>query len=244
MIDSERTEMLIGSDAIAKLAASHVAVFGLGGVGGHAAEALVRAGVGELTLVDGDVVVPSNLNRQLFAKKSTIGMPKIRAAEQRIREIDENVKLNLVKAFVLPDNIGKLFEFVKFDYVIDAVDTVSAKIALVEHCTKENVPIISAMGAGNKLDPTKFVVTDIYKTDTCPLAAVMRRELRKRGIPNLKVVYSREKAIKPVFQPESERKSTPASCSFVPSVCGLIIAGEVVRDLCRDEIAKSIKERC
>ncbi len=244
MIDSERTEMLLGGEAVAKLARSHVAVFGLGGVGGHAVEALVRAGVGELTLVDGDIVVPSNLNRQIFATKSTIGMPKIRAAEQRIREIDENIRLNLVKAFVLPDNICELFDFGRFDYVIDAVDTVSAKIAIVEQCVKANVPVISAMGAGNKLDPTKFVVTDIYKTDTCPLAAVMRRELRKRGVPGLKVVYSREKAIKPAFQPDGERKNTPASCSFVPSACGLIITGEVVRDLCRDEIEKSIEERC
>ncbi len=244
MMDSERTEMLLGGEAVAKLARSHVAVFGLGGVGGHAVEALVRAGVGELTLVDGDVVVPSNLNRQIFATKSTIGMPKIRAAEQRIREIDENIRLNLVKAFVLPDNICELFDFGRFDYVIDAVDTVSAKIAIVEQCVKANVPVISVMGAGNKLDPTKFVVTDIYKTDTCPLAAVMRRELRKRGVPGLKVVYSREKAIRPAFQPDGERKNIPASCSFVPSACGLIIAGEVVRDLCRDEIEKSIEERC
>lgn len=245
---TERTEMLLGKEAVEKLRSSHVAVFGLGGVGGNVVESLVRSGVGELTLIDGDTVSESNLNRQIFATLSTVGLPKTVAAEKRIREINTDVKLNLVQRFILADELKNSengINFDDFDYVVDAIDTVSAKIAIVEECEKKGVPVISAMGAGNKLDATKFEVTDIYKTSVCPLAAVMRRELRKRGIKKLKVVYSREEAVRPAFQPENSesRKTTPASCSFVPSVSGLIISGEVIKDICEREIKNSLDER-
>ena len=233
----ERTEMLIGCGAVEKLRASHVAVFGAGGVGGHAIEALVRSGLGEITVIDMDTVSVTNINRQAFATVKTVGMTKVDAAEQRIHEINPDCVVHKLCQFYLPE---MEFDFTKYDYVIDAIDTVAGKIAIAENCTAAGVPVISAMGAGNKLDPTKFVVTDIYKTSVCPLAAVMRRELRKRGVPKLKVVYSTEPALKPLFQPEEEtvgenepksRRATPASAAFVPSVCGLIIAGEVVREL-------------
>lgn len=245
---TERTEMLLGREAVEKLRLSHVAVFGLGGVGGNVVESLVRAGVGELTLIDGDTVAESNLNRQIFATLSTVGLPKTIAAERRIREINAEVKLNLIQKFITPDELINGENGIKiadFDYVVDAIDTVASKIAIVAECEKNGVPVISAMGAGNKLDATKFEVTDIYKTSVCPLAAVMRRELRKRGIKKLKVVYSREEAVKPAFQPENTgcRRNTPASCSFVPSVSGLIISGEVIRDLCAEEIKNSLEER-
>lgn len=228
-----RTAMLLGEEAVEKLAHAHVAVFGIGGVGGNAAEALVRSGVGELTLIDGDNVALSNLNRQIFATLSTIGMPKTEAAALRLRDINPECKLNLVDSFVMPEDVDAM-DFTKFDYVIDAIDTVKSKLAIIKKCDAMGIPIISAMGAGNKLDPTKFEVADIYETSTCPLAAVIRRECRKSGVKSLKVVYSREPAITPHFQPQSEensRKQTPASSAFVPSVSGLIIAGEVVRDL-------------
>ena len=231
----ERTEMLIGCAAVEKLRKSHVAVFGAGGVGGHAIEALVRSGVGEITVVDMDTVSESNINRQTFATVKTVGMPKVDAAELRIHEINPDCVVHKLCQFFLPETE---FDFSQYDYVIDAIDTVAGKLAIAERCSALGVPVIAAMGAGNKLDPTKFVVTDIYKTSVCPLAAILRRELRKRGVPKLKVVYSTEPALKPLFQPADEgeepksRKVTPASAAFVPSVCGLILAGEVIRDLC------------
>lgn len=240
----ERTEMLVGVAAVEKLKNAHVAVFGAGGVGGHAVEALVRSGLGEITIVDNDTVSVSNINRQIFATTKNVGQPKVEAAAERIREINPDCTVHAVPIFYLPDTD---FDFTKFDYVVDAIDTVAGKVSIAEKCTAANVPVISAMGAGNKLDPTKFVVTDIYKTSTCPLAAAMRRELRRRGVPKLKVVYSTEPALTPLFQPDeteenaengisgnnapSKRRLTPASAAFVPSVCGLIIAGEVVRDI-------------
>ena len=240
-----RTAMLIGKDSVNRLHRAHVAVFGLGGVGGHAVEALARAGVGSLTLIDGDRISESNLNRQLFATVSTIGMKKTDAAAARIHEISPDCALTLNDSFVLPENIGQ-FDFSAYDYVIDAIDTVSAKLAIIKACDSVGTPVISAMGAGNKLDPTRFEVADIYSTSVCPLAAVIRRECRKSGVRRLKVVYSREEAVKPEFLPESDgetKKTPPASVSFVPSVCGLIIAGEVVKDICADEIARSFEER-
>ncbi len=235
----ERTEMLIGCDAVEKLKNSHVAVFGAGGVGGHAIEALVRSGLGEITVIDADTVSVSNINRQAFATVKTVGMPKVDAAEVRIHEINPDCVVHKMNLFYLPETE---FDFTKYDYIIDAIDTVSGKLSIAEHCYNEKIPVIAAMGAGNKLDPTKFVITDINKTDTCPLAAVMRRELRKRGVRKLKVVYSTEAALKPLFEPRGEefadddapksRRCTPASISFVPSACGLILAGEVIRDLC------------
>lgn len=229
-----RTAMLLGETSIEKLQKAHVAVFGIGGVGGNAVEALVRSGVGELTLIDGDDVAESNLNRQIFATLSTVGMPKTEAAAKRLRDISPDCKLNLIRSFVLPENIEEM-DFTEFDYVIDAIDTVSAKLAIIKKCDAMGIPVISAMGAGNKLDPTRFEVADIYETSVCPLAAVIRRECRKAGVKSLKVVYSREPATVPHFQPpaepDSKRRLTPASSAFVPSVSGLIIAGEVVRDL-------------
>ena len=228
-----RTAMLLGEDALDKLSRAHVAVFGVGGVGGHAAEALVRSGIGALTLIDGDEVAVSNLNRQTFATVSTIGMPKTEAAAKRLYDLNPDVKLNLVQTFVLPEDVDAM-DFSAVDYVIDAIDTVSSKLAIIRKCDALGIPAISAMGAGNKLDPTRFEVADIYETSVCPLAAVVRRECRKSGVKKLKVVYSKEPAITPHFQPESEdgkRRSTPASSAFVPSVSGLIIAGEVVKDL-------------
>lgn len=235
-----RTAMLLGEEAVDKLKNSHVAIFGIGGVGGHACEALVRSGIGELTLIDGDDVAESNLNRQIFATRSTIGMPKTEAAAIRLRDISPDCKLNLIQSFVLPENVEEM-DFSKFDYIIDAIDTVSAKLAIIKKCDALGIPMISAMGAGNKLDPTRFEVADIYETSTCPLAAVIRRECRKSGVKALKVVYSREPAITPHFQPpaepDSKRRLTPASSAFVPSVSGLIIASEVIRDLVHDVLA-------
>ena len=237
----ERTEMLLGCAAVEKLKHSHVVVFGAGGVGGHAIEALVRSGLGEITVIDIDTVSVSNINRQAFATVKTVGMAKVDAAEERIHEINPDCTVHKLCQFYLPETE---FDFSKYDYVIDAIDTVAGKIAIAEKCSALGVPVIAAMGAGNKIDPTKFVVTDIYKTSVCPLAAVMRRELRKRGVPKLKVVYSTEPALKPLFRPAEDdaekkeenepksRRTTPASAAFVPSVCGLIIAGEVIRDLC------------
>jgi len=228
----ERTEMLIGTEAVEKLKNSHVAVFGAGGVGGHAIEGLVRSGLGEITVIDMDTVSETNINRQALATVSTVGMRKVDAAELRIHDINPDCVVHKWNEFYLPETE---IDFTQFDYVIDAIDTVAGKLAIAENCSKAGVPVIAAMGAGNKLDPTKFVVTDIYKTSVCPLAAVMRRELRKRGVPKLKVVYSTEPARTPLFQPEEDaqsRRLTPASAAYVPSVCGLIIAGEVVRDLC------------
>ena len=224
-----RSEMLFGKRGMEKLFSSRVAVFGVGGVGGYAVEALARAGIGTLCLVDNDVVNLSNLNRQIIATHATLGMYKTKAAEQRIKEINPNCTVQTREMFVLPENINE-FDFSSFDYIIDAVDTVSAKIAVIVKATEENIPVISCMGAGNKTDPTKFVVTDIYSTSVCPLARVMRTELRKRGIQSLKVVYSTEPPFKP-DTPTGKGKPTPASNSFVPAVAGLIAAGEVIRNL-------------
>ena len=229
-----RTEMLIGPEGVDILSRSRVAVFGIGGVGGYVCEALVRSGVGEFDLIDSDKVVISNINRQIIATHKTVGMYKTQAMLERMKDINPDVKVNVRNCFFLPENENE-FAFEEYDYVVDAVDTVSAKIALVMKCNEAGVPIISAMGAGNKLEASSFKVADIYKTNVCPLAKVMRRELKKRGIKKLKVVYSEEMPIKPGECNEetstSTRRSTPGSIAFVPSVAGLIIAGEVVKDL-------------
>ena len=221
-----RTEMLLGEGATKKLIDSRVAVFGIGGVGGYAVEALARSGVGTLDLIDNDKVSLSNINRQIIATHSTIGEYKVDVAKARIADINPNANVNTYKTFYMPDCAHE-FDFSKYDYIIDAIDTVTAKIDLAVRATDLSIPIISSMGAGNKLDPTAFEVADIYKTSVCPLAKVMRYELRKRGVKKLKVVYSKE----PPVSPAKDGVRVPASCSFVPSVVGLIIAGEVIRDL-------------
>lgn len=229
-----RTEMLIGKDGIEKLENAKVAIFGIGGVGSFVVEGLVRAGVGNFILVDNDDVSISNLNRQLISTTKTIGKAKVDVAKTRILEINPNVKVETYKEFFLPETTGILNETV--DYIVDCVDTITAKIELVLRANRFKIPIISSMGTGNKLDPTKFEVTDIYKTSVCPLAKVMRKELRTRGIKKLKVVYSKEEPIKiktndKEKEQDINRKQIPGSISFVPSVAGLIIAGEVVKDI-------------
>ncbi len=227
----KRTQMLLGSDAVNKLGASAVAVFGVGGVGGGAVEALARGGVGRIDLIDNDTVSESNINRQLVATHSTVGMLKTEAAKRRILEINPKCEVNTFNSFILPENIHN-FDFAPYDYVVDAIDTVSGKIAIIEQCNKQNIPVISSMGTGNKLDPTQFEITDIYKTSVCPLARVMRTEMKKRGIKKLKVLYSKEEPIKPVISETTERgKSVPGSVSFVPPVAGMIIGGEVIKEL-------------
>lgn len=218
----ERTELLLGGEAMKKLAGSRVAVFGIGGVGGYVTEALARSGVGALDLIDSDRVEPTNLNRQIIALHSTIGKYKTEVMRDRILDINPDAVVRVHNCFYLPETSGQ-FDFTEYDYIVDAVDTVTAKIQLVMDAKKAGVPIISSMGAGNKLDPTKFKVADIYSTSVCPLAKVMRRELKKRGVDHLKVVYSTE--------PPLTKLRTPGSAAFVPSAAGLIIAGEVVRDL-------------
>ena len=226
-----RTELLIGREALEKLQHSKVAVFGVGGVGSFAVEALTRAGVGKLVLVDNDVVCLTNLNRQLLATQKTLGRPKVEVMKERILEINPQAEVTIHQAFYLPGASDDLIQD-DYDYIVDAVDTVSAKIDLVVQARKRNIPIISSMGAGNKMDPTGFRVSDIYKTSVDPLAKVMRRELRNRGIDSLKVVYSTEPPLKPMkSEEESRKRQIPGSISFVPSVVGLIIAGEVVKDL-------------
>lgn len=226
----KRTQLLIGKEKMQKLYKSRVAVFGVGGVGGYVAEALARSGVGEIDLIDNDVVSKSNINRQIIALSSTVGEYKVDVAKKRILDINPKIKIRAHKTFYLPDNND--FDFALYDYVVDAIDTVSAKIALVEKCCECNTKIISAMGAGNKLDPTAFVVTDIYKTSVCPLARVMRRELKKRNIKALKVVYSTEEAIKQENQLFTENgKPIPASNAIIPAVAGLLLANEVIKDL-------------
>lgn len=227
MEEFSRTERLIGAAALEKLAACRVAVFGIGGVGGHAAEALVRSGIGAIDIVDGDKVALSNINRQIIALHSTVGKLKVDAAEERF--LDINAQL-IIKKFPLrfSEETAAMFDFSGYDYVIDAVDDVRAKVLLAVKCRDPGTPLISSMGAGNKLDPTRFRVADIYETSVCPLARVMRTELRKRGVERLKCVYSDEK---PVAVPKDGERVVPASCAFVPSVAGLIIASEVVRDL-------------
>lgn len=232
----DRTKRLLGAEAMNKLKNSHVAVFGIGGVGGHAADALVRSGIGEITIVDSDEVAESNINRQLIATTKTVGRKKVEVMREHLLEINPEVKVNVYDCFFLPETKDQ-FDFSKYSYVIDAVDTVTAKLALVESCKEVNVPIISSMGAGNKLDPTAFEVTDIYKTSVCPLAKVMRKELKARGIKKLKVVYSKEIPLEPIEDEEfisdekRSRRATPGSIAFVPSVAGLILAGEVIKDL-------------
>ena len=232
-----RTELLVGAAALERLARCRVAVFGVGGVGGYAVEALARSGVGALDLIDNDTVCLSNLNRQIIALHSTIGQYKVDAAAARVRDIHPACAVTVHKTFYLPETRDQ-FDFTQYDYVVDAIDTVKGKLALVEQAREAGVPIICSMGAGNKLDPTAFRVADIYQTSVCPLARVMRTECRKRGIRHLKVVYSTEPPISPCATPEAlgeapgaPRRSTPGSVAFVPSVAGLIIAGEVVKDL-------------
>ncbi len=228
MQSNMRSEMLIGKEAQEKLKNSSVAIFGVGGVGGYVAEALARMGVGRIVLVDKDVVSVTNINRQIIALHSTIGQYKTEVMKNRILDINPLANVETYNMFYLPENADQ-FNLDEYDYIADAVDTVSAKIELAVRAEKSGVPIISAMGTGNKLDPTKFEVTDIYKTSCCPLARVMRKELRDRGVKKLKVVYSKEEPIKPKFS--AEKSSTPGSVSFVPSVAGLIMAGEIIRGL-------------
>lgn len=226
-----RTEMLLGSQAMCRLHAARMAVFGVGGVGGFAAEALIRAGVGSMALIDNDTVALSNLNRQIIALHSTLGRSKVQVMAERFQDINPNAQIACHEMFYLPENADTI-DLSQFDYIIDAVDTVAAKLELITRADTLGVPIISAMGAGNKLDPSQIVITDIYKTATCPLARVIRAQCRKRGVRRLKVAYSTEPALHPAPTEEpTSRRATPGSVSFVPSVMGLMIAGEVVRDI-------------
>lgn len=229
-----RTELLFGKETMNRLQQKRVAVFGIGGVGGHVAEALARSGIGALDLIDKDTVDLTNLNRQIVALHSTIGRDKVDVMKERILDINPNCQVETYRCFYLPET-KDLFDFKQYDYIVDAVDTVTAKIQLVLEAKEYNIPIISSMGAGNKLNPAAFEVADIYKTSVCPLAKVMRRELKKRDVAHLKVVYSKEEAIKPTF--EQGEEVVPGSNAFVPSVAGLILASEVVKDL-----AKGIEE--
>ena len=246
-----RTQLLYGQDNMRRLTASRVAVFGIGGVGGYVVEALARSGVGALDLIDDDRVCITNLNRQILATRKTVGKYKVDAAEERIKDIFPECEVRTYKTFYLPETQDQ-FAFHEYDYVVDAIDTVSGKLAIIENAKKAGVRVISSMGAGNKVDPAALEVADIYETSVCPLARVMRRECRKRGIDSLKVVYSREAPIRPledlsiscrqhcVCPPGTVRKCTqrrdiPGSTAFVPSVAGLIIAAEVVRDLTQQE---------
>lgn len=248
-----RTELLIGAENIERLKKARVAVFGIGGVGGYVVEALARSGIGALDLIDNDTVALSNLNRQIIATHRTIGMPKTQAARERILEINPDCVVTCHEVFYLPETKDR-FDFSQYDYVVDAIDTVSGKISLVMQAKKAGVPVICAMGAGNKMNPSAFKVADIYQTAVCPLAKVMRRELKKRGVKKLKVVYSEEVALTPqTIEAEATEKTaecltaeekaqiaaprkrqTPGSNAFVPAVAGLILAGEVVRDLIKD----------
>lgn len=242
-----RTELLFGKEAMQKLVSARVAVFGIGGVGGFTVEALARSGVGEIDLIDDDKVCLTNINRQIIALRSTVGKYKVDVAEERLKGINPDIKINTYKTFYTPET-ADLFDFTQYDYVVDAIDTVTGKIELAVNAQKSGTPIISSMGAGNKLNPEKFEVADIYETSVCPLARVMRRELKSRGIKRLKVVYSKEKALTPIDDmaisckencicpPGTQRKCTarrqvPGSTAFVPSVAGLIIAGEVIKDI-------------
>ena len=242
-----RTQLLYGAEAMEKLASSRVAVFGIGGVGGYVVEALARSGVGTLDLIDDDKVCLTNINRQILATRKTVGRYKVDVAEERVHEINPQCTVNTYKTFFLPDTQDQ-FDFREYDYVVDAIDTVTGKLAIVEKAKEAGVPVISSMGAGNKLDASQFEVADIYKTSICPLAKVMRRECRKRGIKSLKVVYSKEEPVTPledmsiscrqhcICPPGTARKCTerrdiPGSTAFVPSGVGLIIAGEVINDL-------------
>ena len=232
MIDQfHRTELLIGADAMERLRASRVALFGVGGVGGYAAEALARSGIGTLDLIDNDTVSVTNLNRQIIALHSTVGQYKTEVAAARIRDICPDITVNVHNCFYLPETADQ-FDFSQYDFVIDAIDTVKGKIGIVMQAKEAGVPVISSMGAGNKLDPAAFRVADLYQTKVCPLARVMRYELKKRGVRSLKVVYSEEVPIQPAASDEvTQKRNVPGSVAFVPSVAGLIIAGEVVKEL-------------
>ena len=251
-----RTQLLLGSDAMESLYKKKVAVFGLGGVGGHVCEALVRSGIGSFDLIDDDKVCLTNLNRQIIATRKTVGKYKAEVMQERMLEINPDAKIEIHKCFFLPEN-ADAFPFHEYDYIVDAVDTVTAKIELIMRAQKERVPIISAMGAGNKLDAGRFKVADIYDTKICPLARVMRRELKKRNVKRLKVVYSDEQPIRPLEDMSiscrthgicppgarhkcTERRDIPGSTAFVPAVAGLLIAGEVVKDLSRNEKAEAL----
>ena len=243
-----RTQLLFGPEAMDRLSKCRVAVFGIGGVGGYAVEALVRSGIGALDLVDDDRVCLTNLNRQLHATRKTVGKYKVDAAEERVKEINPDCQVRTFKTFFMPETQAE-FDFSQFDYIVDAIDTVTGKLALAEQAQALNIPIISAMGAGNKLDPASFRVADIYQTSICPLARIMRKECRKRGIKHLKVVYSTEVPTRPLEDPAiscrshcicppgtrkcTVRRDIPGSTAFVPPVAGLIIAAEVIKDLCR-----------
>lgn len=242
-----RTELLVGADGMERLKNARVAVFGIGGVGGYTVEALARSGVGTLDLIDDDKVCLTNINRQIIATRSTVGKYKVDVAKDRVLDINPDAHVNIYKTFYMPDT-AEQFDFSQYDYVVDAIDTITGKIELIMQADRTNTPIISSMGAGNKMDPTAFKVADIYKTSVCPLAKVMRRELKKRGIRKLKVVYSEEKPITPVddmaiscktncicppgtVRKCTQRRQVPGSNAFVPSVVGLIIAGEVIKDI-------------
>lgn len=228
-----RTEILLGQDAMEKLRSSRVAIFGIGGVGGYVAESLVRSGIGNFVLIDNDEVSLTNLNRQIIATRSSIGKAKVECMKERMLDINPDVKVECKKMFFLPENASE-FDFSLFDYVVDAIDTISAKIEIILRCKEKNVPVISAMGAGNKLDPARFKVSDIYKTSVCPLARVMRSELKKRGVKKLKVVYSDESPKKVGIKQADSNKVIPGSIAFTPAACGLVIASEVVKDLVID----------
>lgn len=250
MLDQfSRTQLLYGSEAMERFAAARVAVFGIGGVGGYVVEALARSGIGAIDLIDDDRVCLTNINRQIIATTKTVGRYKVDVAEERVHDINPDCKVKTYKTFFLPETQDQ-FIFSDYDYVVDAIDTVTGKLAIIEKAKKEGTPVISSMGAGNKLNAAMFEVSDIYKTSICPLAKVMRRECRKRGIDSLKVVYSKEEPVKPsedmsvsyrmnsVSSPEADGKSTgrrdiPGSTAFVPSVVGLIIAGEVINDMAK-----------
>lgn len=226
-----RTGLLLGEEGIRKLNKAAVAVFGIGGVGGFTVEALARSGIGHLVLVDADEVSESNINRQIIATHQTVGRPKVEVMKERIAQINPETVVETYQTFFLPENADQ-FDFASYDYVVDAIDTVAGKIELVLQGQKAGTPVISSMGAGNKLDPTMFQVADIYDTSVCPLAKVMRKELKKRNVPALKVVYSKEKAMEPAVRiSEDGKRQIPGSTAFVPSVAGLIIAGEVIKDL-------------
>lgn len=233
-----RTTLLLGEEGLARLQSAHVIVFGIGGVGGFTAEALARAGIGALTLVDADTVAPSNLNRQIIALRSTLGRPKAEVMGERVLDINPSCRVTVRQVFCTPENSEELLAG-NPDYIVDAIDTVSSKLDLVQKAGELGIPIISCMGAGNKLDPTRFEVADLFETSVCPLCRVMRRELSKRGVPSLKVVYSKEPPIRPKAASSQEspslfhKRQTPGSVSFVPSVAGLILAGEVVKDLAK-----------
>lgn len=253
-----RTELLVGNEAMEKLKNSRVAVFGIGGVGGYTVEALVRSGIGTIDIIDGDKVCLTNINRQIIATTDTIGKFKVDVAEERIKSINPDCVVYKHQTFYSSETADE-FDFSKYDYVVDAVDTVTAKIALVMACQEAGTPIISSMGAGNKLNPAEFEVADIYKTSVCPLAKVMRRELKKRNVKHLKVVYSKEKPVRPIEDMGiscrtncicppgaahkcTERRDIPGSTAFVPSVVGLIIASEVIKDITHDAMVKTRHE--